>query len=257
LTEAVRIQLMADVPLGLFLSGGVDSTAIAALMQRSSDEPVKTFTLVFDEKAYDESAYSRIAAHHIGTEHTEVLLHGENVRRDLPKALAAFDQPSVDRLNTYFVSKAAREAGLTVALSGLGGDELFGGYNGYRKALLMERWGLRFRNMPRFLRRWLLTFFNHHSGEYLSRIADLIQTRHRPYFLTRELFTSQQVADLLIPDVLTASQNWQPFTFDKLTTETKGYDPINRASALELQTYMVSTLLRDTDQMSMAHGLEV
>ena len=134
LFDAVDSQLISDVPLGAFLSGGIDSTAIAALMRKSNRGKVRTFSIVFDETAYDEREWSRLAAREIGTEHTELELTGEHVRLDLPDAMGSFDQPSVDGLNTYFVSKAVREAGLTVALSGVGGDELFGGYGGLPEA---------------------------------------------------------------------------------------------------------------------------
>lgn len=259
LAEAVALQLVADVPLGAFLSGGIDSTAIVALMKQASGGSVKTFSIVFDEEGYDERAYSQIAARYIGTEHTELLLRGDDVRHLLPQALAAFDQPSQDGLNTYFVSKVTREAGLTVALSGVGGDELFGGYNEYQKPLLLDKWGKRAELLPTSLRGRLaaLLHFIPRLGEATRKTADLLRSKRHPYFIARQLFGTQQVAELLLPEALKASQDWEPTTFSQLERETDAYDPINRASALELQTYLLSTLLRDTDQMSMAHALEV
>lgn len=258
LSEAVRLQMVSDVPLGAFLSGGIDSTAIAALAQRAIDRPLKTLSVVFDETEYDERAYSRLAARHIGSNHTELCLTGESVVQKLPQALNAFDQPSMDGLNTYFVSQAAREAGLTVALSGLGGDELFGGYDGYRKQIMAERWGKRLAVFPESMRSSFSSLVSLvATRERLRKFACLIREPHDPYFLTRQVFTSLQIADLLEPETMYASENWRPETFTRLISETAGYDAINRSSAFDLQTYMLSTLLRDTDQMSMAHALEV
>jgi asparagine synthase (glutamine-hydrolysing) len=258
LLEAVQLQLVADVSLGGFLSGGIDSTAIAALMRQATNSAVKTFSVVFDEKRYDERRYAQHAANHIGTEHTELLLRGEEVRQQLPAALAAFDQPGMDGLNTYFVSKITREAGLTVALSGVGGDELFGGYEGYRKPLLIERWSHYAHHIPHAIRPTLSDLvYRLPGGEQTRKAADLLRFQYHPYFLSRQLFGPRQVTNLLAPELSAASQRWEPAAWRRLEQTTQTYDPVNRASVLEMHTYMLSTLLRDTDQMSMAHALEV
>lgn len=257
LRNAVGSQMISDVPIGAFLSGGIDSVAIAALMQCANKGHVKTFSIVFNEKEYDERTFSRLAAQYIGTDHTELELRAEMVRDNLSKALAAFDQPSLDGLNTYFVSKVVKEAGLTVALSGVGGDELFGGYDGYKKSLLVEHWNNRIKIIPHFLRKKLSKLlYGLDNSERIRKIAALLNMQNHPYFVSRRLFSEVQIQGLLnknIPDIL----SWEPETFKCIEEETKEYDPINRASAFELQTYMLSTLLRDTDQMSMAHALEV
>jgi len=259
LLDAVHSQLVADVPLGAFLSGGIDSTAIVALMKRSGAEPLQTFSVVFDEARYDERKYSKLASSQIGTTHTELLLTGSDVRASMPQALASFDQPSVDGLNTYFVSRATKEAGLTVALSGLGGDEVFAGYDGFHKALLAERWGLRANRMPFAIRRAASFALRAmpFGGEKIRKADELLGSSLHPYFSSRRLFNSSQCASLLAGDLVQTEAGWQPGRFRRIETETLSYDPINRASAFELQTYMLSTLLRDTDQMSMAHALEV
>jgi asparagine synthase (glutamine-hydrolysing) len=223
-----------------------------------SNRAIKTFSVIFEEKAYDERAYAQIAARHIGTDHTELLLSGTDVRRHLKAALAAYDQPSQDGINTYFVSKVTREAGLTVALSGVGGDELFGGYNGYQKALAIEQWGKPAQQLPgpiKAVAANLLSFVTRQEGA--RKAANLLQSTRNPYFVTRQVFGPRQVAALLPIALLNNSNSWQSASFDQLERETAGYDAVNRVSALELQTYMLSTLLRDTDQMSMAHALEV
>lgn len=257
LTEAVRIQLVSDVPIGAFLSGGIDSTAIIALMRKTSITPVKTFSIVFDEVKYDERQYSRHAAEYIGTDHTELELRGEMVRNHLPQALGAYDQPSVDGLNTYFVSKVTKEAGLTVALSGVGGDELFGGYDGYRKSLLAERWGRPIQAIASLVPVNLQSLIKRlRASESTRKGIALLSTKRHPYFISRRLFSDWQIDQLLHKDI-SRNSSWQPDRFEWIENEAQGYDPINRASAFELQTYMLSTLLRDTDQMSMAHALEV
>ncbi|TMF52935.1 MAG: asparagine synthase, partial [Chloroflexi bacterium] len=128
LTAAVGMHLISDVPLGIFLSGGIDSSAIAALAVRSGSARVRTFNIGFDETEYDESEHARGVARALGTEHHELRLTKETFRQQASEALASLDQPTFDGINTYFVSRAVREAGLTVALAGTGGDELFGGY---------------------------------------------------------------------------------------------------------------------------------
>jgi asparagine synthase (glutamine-hydrolysing) len=257
LSDAVESQLISDVPLGAFLSGGIDSTAIAALMRQANKGKVRTFSIVFDETDFDEREWSRLASREIGTDHTELTLTGEEVRSGLSHALECFDQPSVDGFNTYYVSKAVREAGLTVALSGVGGDELFGGYGGFWKSLLMERWHLAVQMVPVFARRIMsgaLSFCG--RGEVMRKVADsLVNTRH-PYLLSRRLFSKMQSERILSRDI-PVSCGWEEEAFSRMEAEVGCYDPVNRISAFELQTYMRSTLLRDTDQMSMAHALEV
>jgi asparagine synthase (glutamine-hydrolysing) len=138
LERSVTERLISDVPLGAFLSGGLDSTTVVALMTRAGGE-VRTFSVTFEDPVYDESAHSRRAAERFRTRHTEVRLTRDEFEARMDAAVAALDQPSFDGMNTYFVSRAARESGLTVALSGTGADELFGGYPFFRQVERLER----------------------------------------------------------------------------------------------------------------------
>ena len=127
LRDAVASQLVSDVPLGAFLSGGIDSSAVVALMREAGQTP-RTFSVVFPEKNYDEAQYARQISKRFHTDHAEILLTEGDLLDQLPDALAAMDQPTGDGVNTYVLARAVRSSGVKVALSGLGGDELFGGY---------------------------------------------------------------------------------------------------------------------------------
>lgn len=260
LENAVQEQLVSDAPLGAFLSGGIDSTAIAALMAKTANGPVKTFSLIFEDDVYDEGRYARIAAKAAGTEHTELLLTGRTALHALPDVMSSYDQPSVDGVNTYFVSKLVRQAGLTVALSGIGGDELFGGYSGFSKPLQAERWFRRMQILPSPLRGRIAAAVQLDAlptNERVRKMAALLASDRPTYFVTRQLFSDAQISRLLTSAVRGEISQATSARLAELASETDGYDPINRISALEMRTYMLSTLLRDADQMSMAHSLEV
>ena len=146
--ECVRLHLASDVPLAVFLSGGVDSSAVANLAQRTSGTPIHTFTLAFEEAEYNEGPDARRIAAAIGTQHQEVVLTEQRFVGHLDAALDSLDQPTFDGLNSYYMSQAIREAGFTVALVGTGGDELFGGYTSFRDLPILQRWSRRARWIP-------------------------------------------------------------------------------------------------------------
>jgi asparagine synthase (glutamine-hydrolysing) len=272
LEDAVRAHLIADVPVGLFLSSGLDSTAIAALAARAQ-QGIRSFTLSFPDTPYDEAPLARLVAQRTGTNHTEVPLHGADMLARLDEALAALDQPTMDGINTYFVSWAARKVGLKVALSGLGGDELFAGYQTFRDTPKLQRLETLSHFVPAPLRRLsaplIRTLVSRNSSPDAARKAGdawiLPDALPHPYFFSRLLFPPSELSRLTQPkfrssavaaDGATLDPTWLAW-LERASDQAKLLEPIAGISWLEMRTYMVSTLLRDTDSVSMARSLEV
>ncbi|MDE3137682.1 MAG: asparagine synthase C-terminal domain-containing protein, partial [Acidobacteriota bacterium] len=199
-----------------------------------------------------------VTARRFGTNHQQLPLEGQEVLACHQRALLSLDEPSMDGINTWFVSRAARQAGLKVALSGLGGDELFGGYETFRSAPLAARIA---RNLPEVLRRPAGRLLES-SAAALRRpdrgrkLASLIREPVRlphPYFFTRLLFPPGEVEKLIHHDGAFAGEQW----LRGAAQDAANADDFSMVSQLEIRSYMVNTLLRDTDAMSMAHSLEV
>src|SRR5580700_2177771 len=152
LRDAVLSHLVSDVPVGVFLSGGIDSSALVAVLSHNGVR-ANTFSLVFREEEFNEARYSREVARHFGTEHREIAVSQQDTFAVLPDALSAMDQPTIDGINTYLVSAKTRAAGVKVALTGLGADEMFAGYSNFRRVPRMENFVRRFGRLPRFARR--------------------------------------------------------------------------------------------------------
>jgi asparagine synthase (glutamine-hydrolysing) len=257
LTSSVEVRMRADVPFGAFLSGGIDSSVIVGLMSRISAHPVKTFSVTFHEKIFDESPYSDVIARKFNTEHTPIQLSANHFLDLMPEALRAMDHPSGDGPNTYVVSKVTRHAGVKMALSGLGGDEVFAGYDVFRrmKDLESKAW-LNFIPSP----------FRRLAGEALKRARRSVSSEKIAagigsskidfshfYPIVRQVLLDDQVYKLM------KSKGDQPnhvFQLACQIQETKA-ETLTKVSLAEIQTYMQNVLLRDTDQMSMAHALEV
>jgi asparagine synthase (glutamine-hydrolysing) len=260
LEEAVRLQLVSDVPVGIFLSGGIDSSALVSILSKSGIKP-STFSIVFREADFSEAEYSRAVARKFHTDHHEITVSQQDVLRAIPDALRAMDLPTIDGANTYIVSREARAAGVKVALSGLGGDEVFAGYSSFRSVPRLERLASGLRYVPHAGRTPLAAVFAALSptSDQNRKLASLIGDNGRvlhPYFLTRMLFTPGQ------RDRLCASVDepviQHAVTSQRATLErTVRLDPINRISYLESRCYMLNTLLRDADFMSMSQGLEI
>ena len=269
LEESIRLHRVSDAPLGAFLSGGVDSTAVVALMAQIQDDPIRTVSVGFDDGGaqFDETPYATLVANRFHTEHTEIRVSGKDLRDELDAITWYMDQPSFDGINTYFVSKAARQAGLTVAISGLGGDELFGGYESYdlipKWSMPIVLWG----QLPSRLRSWV--------GTSLGTMARLGNSRGRAQKIGRLPWVRSPL-DLY---ALARMNLWRPerheIYSDWLLSELNGHGgsqealellrsrvqvddkPWRMVHRLEMEVYLTWRLLRDTDVMSMAHSLEV
>jgi asparagine synthase (glutamine-hydrolysing) len=259
-TKAVAMRTISEVPAGVFLSGGIDSTAVLAAARAGSSGRLRAHTLVFPEEPGGEARWARMAAQRFDADLIEHPLTARALGDELPSLAAAIDQPSIDGINTYFVAKFARTAGTKVALSGLGGDELFGGYDSFARVPALIRAGTALRGMApagRLLTR-LLGY-----GDGTSRAARLCDyfngepSLSRAYFAVRGLLSERVSATLLDRDFWESGRR-QFDTFGYLGSVPQvGKDTASAVSLLELQVYMHNQLLRDTDVMSMAHGLEV
>lgn len=255
LREAVRIRLLSDVPLGAFLSGGVDSSAVVAMMREAGAGRIRTFSVGFEEAAYDETPQARLIAKRFETEHTETRLTSQDVLTGLDPALEAMDQPTVDGLNTYFVSQAARASGTVVALSGLGGDELFGGYSTFTWVPALMRWSRWLGAVPGARRGavGLLGVFQDGRAEKLRAFLERPPTPEGAYAAAKGLYVNGAVRRLLAEP---------PVGFDapsylRRLLPGEAEPVFNRVSRMELTAYLHHQLLRDADMMSMAHALEL
>jgi len=264
LEDAVQKHLIADVPIGVFLSSGIDSTALTALasQQRSG---LHTFTLIFPEREFSEAEIARRTAKRFGTTHQELMIDGEEMLARMDEAIAGFDQPSMDGINTYFVSRAARQAGLKVALSGLGSDEVFGGYSTFRTAPQLARLAKWAQAAPASLRRATAPavqalgqkFSPGDAGRKAASAWSDPAFFPDAYFLSRTLFPPEQAMALLSQGPETwRTAGWSRW-LEQISNEAAGLAGASKTSWLELRSYMVNVLLRDTDAMSMHHSLEV
>ena len=262
LEDSIRAHRVADVPVGAFLSGGMDSTAIVGLMTKSGASRLKTFSLIFGEAGFSEQASARLAAQAFGTEHHEELITGARVAADLPRILGSFDQPTGDGINTYYASQTARAGGVTVALSGLGGDELFGGYPSFRDLPRLNRFLPLWRQLPGALRTVIIDRLRSRSGARARKLADFLahaRDLHELASLQRRVLPETARLALLAPDARAQAQRLGPNhpMLDDFTSELLGADAFQVISAWELRTYMADVLLRDSDVFSMTHSLEL
>ncbi len=262
LFRAVERRLVSDVPLGAFLSGGIDSAAVVALMSEAAGRPVDTFSIIFEEPQFDESRYAELVARKFRTRHHPILLRPTDFLDALPEALRAMDTPSGDGVNTYVVSRVTRAAGITVALSGLGGDELFAGYPLFRHYLKMRNadW---FWRIPRPLRQAGAHLAGtglkrHQRGRVLEMAGAASADIAAVYPAMRKLLSHQEMRQVWpaagpqgrkIPDAVREQLLEDPYI--------RRLPDLSQLSVADISTYTQNVLLKDTDQMSMAHALEV
>lgn len=260
LYNAVERRLISDVPFGAFLSGGIDSSAVVGLMSQIQTQKVKTFTIVFDEEEFSEAKFARLIANKFGTDHHEFRLTPDDFLQELPEALASLDHPSGDGPNSYTVSKITRNAGITMALSGLGGDELFAGYPVFNRSLKLNEQNWLYQ-IPRPLRKLAGNIFaglkRDTSSAKMAQVLSLQDASLRNTFpLSRQVGLPDYVKSILgIPSL--HSDAMQRVLDIELGVSGKELPLLSQVSIAEITSYMQNVLLRDTDQMSMAVALEV
>jgi len=271
LTDAVRLRMQADVPLGALLSGGIDSSTVVALMQASADRPVKTFTIGFDQKDFDEAAHARAIADHLGTDHTELHLTGADALAVIPRLAEMFDEPLADpsQIPTFLVCELARRE-VTVALTGDGGDELFGGYNRYLQG---EQLIGRFQNWPRSMRKLTAAGVTsisergwnrmqsavrpvfpsagrtRHIGAKMHKFGELLRAESSDGMYT-SLLSAWQSPESFVPSAVTNGNHEAAFHSDD------DFTLLERMMLADQSAYLPDDLLAKVDRASMAVSLE-
>jgi len=245
LNQAVKRQLLADAPIGVFLSGGIDSSLITLLAHQYKADQLKTVSIFFDEQAFDERDYQNIILEKTGAENHSHLVKQQDFEDELPDIMAGMDMPTIDGINTWFISKYASGDGLKAVLSGLGGDELFGGYPSFKNIKYLRHLKI----VPSII---LNTIAKLSVGK-LKRLS-LLSHSHpvAEYLFLRGLFVPAETARILNID----EQHVLNVLFDT-PLNLQHLTDTERAAWYEANFYMQNQLLRDTDVMSMAHGLEV
>jgi asparagine synthase (glutamine-hydrolysing) len=268
LTTAVAGQMMADVPLGAFLSGGIDSSTIVALMQKQSSRPVKTFTIGFHEKGYNEAEHAKAVARHLGTEHTELYVTPQEAMAVIPRLPAMYDEPFADssQIPTFLVSELARQH-VTVSLSGDAGDELFSGYTRYTVA--SNAWS-KLARTPLSLRRAAARAITSVPPQTWSALGNLLPSSRFRHRLGDKLHKGAGVLASTSIDGLYHGlvSHWpdpaqlvidgrEPHTLlNGNSPQLSGLDPVERMMALDLLTYLPDDILVKVDRASMAVSLE-
>lgn len=256
LSESVKLHMIADVPLGAFLSGGIDSSSVVAMMAKNSNQPIKTFSIGFKEQKYNELQYARQIATKYGCEHHEQIVDPESIDL-LPKLVNAYDEPFADSsaIPTYYVSKLARKH-VTVALSGDGGDELFAGYGIYKrlndiysnplnfKSPLLNKfiWGNLHKIIPYNVRGKSATYFLSQNRKLVSAYSNVWPRAERKKLLLNHG----------IVNTSTGSESYKEDILNK-----GSYDFVTNMQNLDLKTYMVDSILTKVDRASMINSLEV
>jgi asparagine synthase (glutamine-hydrolysing) len=255
--DSVRLRMIADVPVGAFLSGGIDSSMVVACMAELSTQPVHTFSISFQEKEFDESVFAEIIAKKYHTQHHKLVMKPEEFLDSLEDILSAMDSPSGDGPNTYLVAKKTKQEGMKVALSGLGGDELFAGYEKFLMydRIMRQKW---ISSIPLFLRKQISKPFSRSGMPRQIKLAELLLLDKwklsTVYTGLRRSYSPEEAAEILS---VAPHNNYVEQQLDQIDKATCWMGRLSKATLAEMETYTRDVLLRDTDQMAMAHALEV
>ncbi|HEY1055958.1 MAG TPA: asparagine synthase (glutamine-hydrolyzing), partial [Emticicia sp.] len=247
LTQAVERHLIADTPVGVFLSGGLDSSILTLLASQSQKTKLKTLSINFDENAYNERNYQHLITSTIHSEHADFKISTTDYLNALPEIKNAFDQPTNDAINTWFISKYAKQEGLKACISGLGGDELFGGYPSFNRVNQLRA----LKNIPSKL----FNVANHFPEGRLKKFAFLQNDSSiNDYLFFRGFYTPKSISQLVNISEQEVNRILNKVPIRQIPENTH---PKNYVSHLEQNLYMRSQLLKDTDVMGMAHGVEI
>jgi len=251
--KAVDARLVSDLPIGAFLSGGIDSSAVVAAMAEQSTSKVNTFSIGFKEKEYDESDYARAISKKFNTEHHSLICSAESTKNEIPEILNSFDTPSADGVNSYIISSLVKQSGITVALSGLGGDELFCGYPVFKQLPKLANYESYWK-LPHILRKQASAVLALPQNPKLSKLSEMLQTESfsnatiYPFF--RQIYSKEMAKKVLNAN---SAESRIKDSFKKVCGEyTLGW-----ISHAEITGYTQNVLLKDADMCSMTHALEI
>ena len=247
LLKAVERHLISDAPIGVFLSGGIDSGIIALLARQVHQSTLKTLSIIFEEEKYSEKKYQDLFLEQLNCPNWQEILTEKEFHQNFPGIIKAMDLPGCDGINTWFISKYAKESGLKAVLSGVGGDELFGGYPSFKRMEAVHWIG----KLPKKV----LRAGRYSGSKKLLRMAYLSLGGPKGFYL----FLRGQYIPSTIARQLDASENevWRILEEQPEMDELNSLSPFNQASWIEMNMYMQNQLLRDSDVMSMAHGIEI
>lgn len=258
--EAIRLRMVADVEVGAFLSGGIDSSAIVAQMAQLSNKSLSTFSVIFGEEDFSEEIYSNAIARKYNTNHHPIKISANDFLHDIPHIVNAMDAPGGDGPNTYVVAHATRKTGIKVALSGVGGDELFAGYPVFKQVYSFHKKKL-LKNSPRILRKGLssalATMKKGPATQKLKRILSEEKLNDAVFYAhSRQLF-DKSFANALLKASFSGATRVEDIAVRSFQHAFGSTHLLSQVSLAEMQTYLVNVLLKDADQMTMAHALEV
>ena len=261
--DSVEKRLVSDVPFGVFLSGGIDSSILVAAASKTSLKTINTFSVVFKNILFDERKYSRIVANKFQTNHQEIELAADDLLHQIEEPFAFMDHPSVDGFNIYFLSKAVHKKGYKMAISGAGSDELFSGYPVFKNSyeLNNKKWLFSFPPQLRKLAGYFLTKFQ--TSEKSKKINEILNLKllELTYFypVFRKIFNESEIQKLCNNTLNFQLSYPLQWGLNELGFKKRGENLsfLNKVSVFELETYLQNVLLRDADQMGMANSLEI
>ncbi|HCD37452.1 MAG TPA: asparagine synthase (glutamine-hydrolyzing) [Candidatus Omnitrophica bacterium] len=263
LEESIRKHLVSDVPVGLFLSGGIDSSTLVALANKLKEGALRSFSVIFREREFSEEKYSHLISDLYCKNHTEIRISQDDIFNLMPRAFDAMDQPTIDGINVYALSKYVRDTGIKVVLSGQGGDEVFGGYPTFKKIPFMQRMYNLVRPLPLSSRKTLSNIFDGFGNSRLkgTKISQILESNGdylALYLIERQILGANERSYFLKNNQEKGLFNGLPLEVaHALSSDIRTADVYDKISFLELRLYLANTLLRDGDFMSMSQGLEV